>query len=54
MGLSNSIVSLVLTLGAVFAFGTFAVCVLMLAGYLIMKDGTKSACRGDWGSYLGC
>ncbi|MCX6986146.1 MAG: DUF4230 domain-containing protein [Lentisphaerae bacterium] len=45
MGLSNSIVSLFLTLGAVFAFGTLAVCVFMVVGYLIMKDGTKSACR---------
>ena len=43
MGLSNSIVSLILTLGAIFAFMTLAVCVFMAAGYLIMKDGTKSA-----------
>ena len=45
MGLSDSIVSLLFTLGAVFAFATLAVCVFMLAGYLIMKDGTRSACR---------
>ncbi|MCX6984870.1 MAG: hypothetical protein NT118_09000 [Lentisphaerae bacterium] len=45
MGLSDSIVSLLFTLGAVFAFGTLAVCVFMLVAYLIMKDGTKSACR---------
>ena len=41
----NSITSLVLTFGAVFAFGTLAVCVLMLAAYLMAKDGTRIACR---------
>ena len=43
MGLSDSIVSLFLTLGAVFAFVTLAVCVFMVVGYLIMKDGTRNA-----------
>ena len=42
---SNSIMSLFLTVGAIFAFGTLAVCVLMLAAYLMAKDGTKTACR---------
>ena len=42
---SNSIMSLLLTLGAVFAFITLAVCVFMVIGYLIMKDGTRTACR---------
>ena len=45
MGLSDSIVSLLFTLGAVFAFVTLAACVFMAVGYLIMKDGTRSACR---------
>ncbi|MFZ2657928.1 MAG: DUF4230 domain-containing protein [Victivallales bacterium] len=45
MGQSNSIGSLLVMFGAVFVFGTFAVCVFMLAAYLLAKDGTKSACR---------
>lgn len=45
MRLSDSIVSLFLTLGAVFAFATLAACVFMAVGYMIMKDGTRSACR---------
>ncbi|MFZ2653720.1 MAG: DUF4230 domain-containing protein [Victivallales bacterium] len=43
--MGNSIGSLVVMVGAVFVFGTFAVCAFMLAGYLMVKDGTKSACR---------
>ncbi len=45
MEMGNSIGSLVVMVGAVFVFGTFAVCAFMLVSYLMVKDGTQSACR---------
>ena len=45
MDLTNSVMFLLITLGAIFTFGTLAVCVFMAAGYMIMKDGTRIACR---------